>query len=80
MGFRSVVPLIVLGKKAVILRLKERKSPGTQRGEATQLVGARFIQVWPGQVSSIVKGRYGSTRLQRLDRRILSYVWFAGAA
>lgn len=40
-------------------------------------------QIYSGQVRSgqlYGQGRYGSTRLQRLGRRISSYIWFTDAA
>lgn len=76
----SIVPLIVSWGGNSYLRLKERRSPGTKGERQCNTCGG---QIYSGQVRSgqlYGQGRYGSTRLQRLDRRISSYVWFAGAA
>lgn len=58
-GLWSIVQLIVSWGDNSYLRLKERRNPGTEgRGNAT-LVGARFIQVRSGPVSSMVKAGTG---------------------
>lgn len=65
-GLWSIVPLVVSWEENSYLRLEERRSPGTRGGGEATCGG----QIYSGPVRSgqlCGQGRYGSTRLQRLD-------------
>lgn len=65
-GHWSIVPLVVSWEEDSYLKLEERRSPGT-RGRDDAACGG---QIYSGPVRSgqlYGQGRYGLTRLQRLD-------------